>query len=139
MTLIFHRIYNDKKRWGKVMQKRVVIAGSRNFKDYALFSSVVDKCLSRIRNEYDIIILSGHCSGADMMAERYAKENGYGLEVFPADWSLGRKAGPLRNKQMVDIADYAIAFPSGGRGTQSLINFAQQKGIPIKVYPVQTE
>lgn len=127
------------KKWGKVMQKRVVIAGSRNFSDYALFSSVVDKCLSRIRNEYDIIILSGHCSGADMMAERYAKENGYGLEVFPADWSLGRKAGPLRNKQMVDIADYAIAFPSGGRGTQSLINFAHQKGIPTKVYPVQTE
>ena len=80
------------------MEKRVVIAGSRNFNDYALFSSVVDKCLSRIRNEYDIIILSGHCSGADMMAERYAQENGFELEVFPADWSLGRKAGPLRNK-----------------------------------------
>ena len=121
------------------MEKRVVIAGSRNFNDYALFSSVVDTCLSRIRHEYDIIILSGHCSGADMMAERYAKENGLGLEVFPADWSLGRKAGPLRNKQMVDIADYAIAFPSGGRGTQSLINFAHQKGIPTKVYPVQTD
>ena len=127
------------KKWGKVMQKRVVIAGSRNFNDYELFSSVVDKCLSRIRHEYDIIILSGHCSGADMMAERYAQENGFELEVFPADWSLGRKAGPLRNKQMVDIADYAIAFPSGGRGTQSLINFAKQKGIPTKIYPVTIE
>ena len=121
------------------MQKRVVIAGSRNFNDYAMFSAVVDRCLSRIRTEYDIIILSGHCSGADMMAERYAQENGLGLEVFPADWSLGRKAGPLRNKQMVNVADYAIAFPSGGCGTQSLINFAHQKGIPTKVYPVQTD
>lgn len=121
------------------MQKRVVIAGSRNFNDYELFSSVVDKCLSRIRHEYDIIILSGHCSGADMMAERYAQENGFELEIFPADWSLGRKAGPLRNKQMVDIADYAIAFSSGGRGTQSLINFAKQKGIPTKIYPVTIE
>ena len=121
------------------MQKRVVIAGSRNFNDYAMFSAVVDRCLSRIRTEYDIIILSGHCSGADMMAERYAQENGFELEVFPADCSLGRKAGPLRNKAMVDIADYAIAFPSGGRGTQSLINFAHQKGIPTKVYPVQTD
>jgi hypothetical protein len=121
------------------MKKRVVIAGSRDFNDYKLFSSVVDKCLSRIRHEYDIIILSGHCSGADMMAERYAQENGFELEIFPADWSLGRKAGPLRNKQMVDIADYAIAFPSGGRGTQSLINFAKQKGIPTKIYPVTIE
>ena len=121
------------------MKKRVVIAGSRDFNDYKLFSSVVDNCLSRIRHEYDIIILSGHCSGADMMAERYAQENGFELEVFPADWSLGRKAGPLRNKQMVDIADYAIAFPSGGRGTQSLINFAKQKGIPTTIYPVTFE
>ena len=121
------------------MKKRVVIAGSRDFNDYKLFSSVVDNCLSRIRHEYDIIILSGHCSGADMMAERYAQENGFELEEFPADWSLGRKAGPLRNKQMVDIADYAIAFPSGGRGTQSLINFAKQKGIPTTIYPVTIE
>lgn len=121
------------------MDKRVVIAGSRNFNNYEQFSAVVDKCLSRIRTEYEIIILSGHCSGADLMAERYAKENGFGLEVFPADWSLGRKAGPLRNKQMVDVADYAIAFPSGGRGTQSLINLAQRKGIPTKIYPVQTD
>lgn len=121
------------------MVKRVVIAGSRNFNDYALFSAVVDKYLSIIRTKYKIIILSGHCSGADIMAERYAKENGFGLEVFPADWSLGRKAGPLRNKQMVDVADFAIAFPSGGRGTQSLINFAMQKGIPTRVYPVKTK
>jgi hypothetical protein len=121
------------------MKKRVVIAGSRDFNDYKLFSSVVDNCLSRIRHEYDIIILSGHCSGADMMAERYAQENGFELEVFPADWSLGRRAGPLRNEQMVDIADYAIAFPSGGRGTQSLINFAKQKGIPTTIYPVTIE
>lgn len=128
-----------RKKRGAVMDKRVVIAGSRNFNNYEQFSAVVDKCLSRIRKEYEIIILSGHCSGADLMAERYAKENGFGLEVFPADWSLGRKAGPLRNKQMVDVADYAIAFPSGGRGTQSLINLAQRKGIPTKIYPVQTD
>ena len=128
-----------RKKRGAGMDKRVVIAGSRNFNNYEQFSAVVDKCLSRIRKEYEIIILSGHCSGADLMAERYAKENGFGLEVFPADWSLGRKAGPLRNKQMVDVADYAIAFPSGGRGTQSLINLAQRKGIPTKIYPVQTD
>ena len=121
------------------MKRRVVIAGSRNFEDYALFCSVVDKYLSRIRNEYDLVILSGHCSGADMMAERCAKENGFALEIFPADWSLGRKAGPLRNKQMVDIADFAIAFPSGGRGTQPLINLASQKGIPIRIFPVVTK
>lgn len=118
------------------MKKRVVIAGSRHFNDYAVFCVVVDKYLSRIRNEYDLIILSGHCSGTDLMAERYAKENGLELEVFPADWSLGRKAGPLRNKQMVDVADFAIAFPSGGPGTRSLIDLAKQKGIPLRIHNI---
>lgn len=122
-----------------MLEKRVVIAGSRKFNDYSLFSKAVDTCLSRVRNEYAIVILSGHCSGTDLMAERYAEENGFRVEVFPADWSLGRKAGPLRNKQMVDIADFAIAFPSGGPGTRSLIDLAQKKGIPIRVFPVVTE
>ncbi len=110
------------------MQKRVVIAGSRNFNDYRLFSAVVDKYLSRIRKEYELIILSGHCRGTDLMAERYAKENEFGLEIFPADWErYGRGAGPKRNKQMADKADYAIAFSSDGSGTKSLIGYAEKK------------
>ncbi len=67
------------------MIKRVLIAGSRDFEDYLLFSSVVDRCLSRIRNKYELIILSGHCKGTDLMAERYAEENNFKLEIFPAD------------------------------------------------------
>lgn len=125
-----------KKKRVEKMQKRVVIAGSRHFEDYGLFCAVVDKYLSRIRTEYDLVILSGHCSGTDRMAERYAKERGYELEVYPADWRLGRKAGPLRNKIMVGEADYAIAFPGGGPGTRSLIGFAREKGIPLRVHPV---
>lgn len=121
-----------------VVKKRVVIAGSRHFNDYALFCSVVDQCLSRIRQEYELIILSGHCSGTDRMAERYAKENGLKIVIYPADWSLGRRAGPLRNKKMVDAADFAIAFPSGGPGTRSLIQFAKQKGIPIRIHNAKT-
>jgi len=119
------------------LKKRVVIAGSRFFNDYALFCAVADKCLSRIRNEYELIILSGHCAGTDIMAERYARENGFELEIFPADWALGKRAGPMRNRQMVDVADFAIAFPGGGPGTASLIGFARQKGIPLRIYPVK--
>ncbi len=118
------------------MEKRVVIAGSRYFEDYALFSSVVDQYLSGMRGEYEIIILSGHCYGTDLMAERYAKENGFGLELYPADWSKGRRAGPMRNKAMIGAADFAIAFLGGGRGTQSLIELAQKKGIPLRIYPI---
>ncbi len=119
------------------MIKRIVIAGSRHFQDYDFFCANVDTCLSKIRKEYTVVLLSGHCSGIDTMAERYAKEHGLQLEIFPAEWDkYGKGAGPKRNKQMVDAADYAITFPSGGNGTKSLIALARKKGIPITVIPV---
>ena len=47
------------------------------------------------------VIVSGGAHGADAMAERYAKERGYHLVVFEAEWErLGKKAGPARNEQM---------------------------------------
>ncbi len=119
------------------MVKRVVIAGSRYFNNYDFFCSKVDFYLSHIQNQYELIILSGHCSGVDQMAERYAKEHGFALELFPAEWErYGKSAGLRRNRQMVELADYAIAFPGGGSGTKSLIQFSK-KGIPTKVIPVK--
>ena len=119
------------------MKKRVVIAGSRHFQDYARFSSQVDYDLSRLKDDCQLVILSGGCSGTDAMAERYAQEHGYELEVYPADWSMGRQAGPMRNQHMVTLADYAIAFPGGGPGTLSLIGFAKEKVIPIRIHTVE--
>ncbi len=119
------------------MEKRVVVGGSRTFQDYSFLSHALDRCLSRIMKEYQIIILSGHCRGTDALAERYAKERGLSLEIYPADWSLGRKAGPLRNQKMIDLADYVVAFPGGGPGTKSLIRLAEKKGLPMRIYPVE--
>lgn len=120
------------------MKKRVVIAGSRNFNNYEMFANIVGEFLKPIYEEYEMIIVSGHCSGTDLMGERYAKENGFEVEIYPAEWKkYGRSAGPKRNKQMVDVADFAIAFPSvNGKGTHSMIKYAKQKGIPIKIYQI---
>ena len=63
------------------MKKRVVIAGSRNFNDYEMFANIVGEFLKPIYEEYEIIIVSGHCSGTDLMGERYAKENGFEVEI----------------------------------------------------------
>ena len=50
--------------------KRIVIGGYRNFDDYNVFKDFVDLCIG---DKTEIAILSGHCKGADLMAERYAK------------------------------------------------------------------
>lgn len=115
--------------------KRVVIAGCRDYTDYQEAKEYIDFCLSRIRKENHIIIVSGGASGADAMGERYADENGLAVERYPADWDqYGKSAGPIRNRQMAQAADYVICFWDGeSRGTRSMIDFAEQYGKPVKI------
>ncbi len=117
------------------MVSRVTIGGCRYYNDYNAFCNYVDMCLSRIRISSKIVILSGHCSGTDTLAEKYAKENGFSLEVYPAQWKLyGRSAGPIRNEQMVNNCDFVIAFWDGkSKGTKSLIQCAREKQKPLRI------
>lgn len=107
------------------MEKKVVIGGCRDYSDYAFFKSHLEEILKDEKDE--IIIISGHCSGVDLMGERYAAENGFKVEIFLPEWKkYGRAAGPLRNKQMVEKANLIIAFWDGkSKGTKSLIKYAQ--------------
>ena len=117
------------------MKKRVVIAGSRNFNDYEMFATIVGEFLKPICEEYEMIIVSGHCSGTDLMGERYAKESGFEVEIYPAEWKkYGRSAGPKRNKQMVDICHKVICFWDGkSKGTESLIKYAKESEKKINI------
>ncbi len=117
------------------MIKKVVIAGCRNYYNYDEAKSYIDFCLSNIRKEHNIIILSGGASGADAIGERYAKENGFQVEKCPADWKrYGRSAGPKRNQKMAEICDYVICFWDGNsKGTKSMIGFAKKFNKPIRI------
>ena len=116
---------------------RITIGGCRDYNNYEVFSEFVSECISKINSE-NIVILSGHCSGVDEMAEKYAKEKGYELEIYPADWKkYGKAAGPKRNKEMVRNSNAVIAFWDGkSRGTKNLIDLAKKKDIQIKIYNI---
>ena len=107
------------------MEKKVVIGGCRDYNDYVFFKSCIDAILKNEKDE--ITIISGHCSGVDLMGERYAAENGINIEIIFPEWAkYGRAAGPIRNKKMVEAADLIIAFWDGiSKGTRSLIKYAQ--------------
>lgn len=116
----------------ELCEYRVIIAGGRFFNDYDL---LMDKCDSFLQNKQmeNIIIVSGHATGADALGEKYAQEKGHTLETYPADWKRhGRAAGPIRNAQMASIADALIAFWDGkSRGTKSMIDLANKKGLQV--------
>jgi len=111
---------------------RIIIAGSRNFKDYERLKESCDKLLV---NRTSVEIVSGTARGADALGERYAEEKGFKIKRFPAQWDLhGKSAGYKRNLEMADYADALIAFWDGkSKGTQHMINIAQSKGLKVRV------
>ena len=71
---------------------KVIVAGSRDFKDYALLKEFLDK-LVIFRSDFTEIV-SGTASGADKLGERYAQEHNLAIKRFPADWEkYGKAAG----------------------------------------------
>ena len=116
---------------------KLAIVGSRTFNDYKLLKEECDKilCINTI--------ISGGAKGADTLAERYAKEKGYNLKVFPAKWHdfnaipckikynkygpYNSLAGYNRNDRIVRTADIVIAFWDGkSTGTASTIKLAKK-------------
>ncbi len=114
---------------------RVVVAGSRNFKDYDRLAGELDKFLKGKKN---VTIVSGTARGADRMGEQYAAEHGYKTDQFPAEWGKYHKgAGPIRNLQMVKTADAVVAFwDNESSGTKNIVDCARQEHIPYKVISI---
>jgi len=112
---------------------KVAIIGSREFNDYALVCKTLDPVKNRIT-----LIVSGGARGADSLGERYAEENGIGTRIFIPDWDrYGKRAGFLRNKDIVEVADVIVAFWDGkSPGTASALDYAEQMEKPCKVIKV---
>lgn len=115
---------------------RVIIAGSRGFTAFADLCAYCDKVLARKAQEGQIVVLSGHCQGPDLMGEEYARQRGYVVEVHPADWKqYGKAAGPKRNKEMAAAAHALIAIWDGeSRGTKNMIDEARAAGLPVRIF-----
>ena len=125
-------------------QFKVIIAGSRTFKDYDLLEQKCDQILSSIQDEIWVI------SVADTLVEKYAQKRGYYLLECPAQWddiegkpaseigtnSRGQKywklAGLRRNEQMAQNADALILFNLGTSGSQNMLYNARKLGLKIR-------
>jgi hypothetical protein len=114
---------------------KVIICGSRELMDFHWADQRIGSLVRSIAyttNRSLKTVLSGGCRGLDEHGEKWAETHGFEVQRFPADWSQGKKAGPLRNQAMVDEADavVAIAYPDS-RGTKDCVRRAIAKGIPV--------
>lgn len=97
---------------------KVIIAGSRDIKDYALVANAITK------SGYDITeVVSGCATGVDTLGEQWARANNIPIKEMPADWMRhGNSAGPQRNRAMAEYADAAIIIWDGeSRGTRNMV------------------
>lgn len=118
---------------------RVIIAGSRSFDDYDMLVKTMDMVLQNITDEIQVVC--GMAAGADTLGERYAKERGYQIAYFPADWKkYGRAAGFNRNQEMAKNADALVAFWDGkSKGTKHMLDIAQRYGLRVRLKPFQKQ
>jgi hypothetical protein len=85
----------------------------------------------------DVLLIHGACGGADTIADTIAKRLGWWVVSCPADWSIGRGAGPNRNQAMLDEfhPEQVLAFPVGeSKGTRDMIRRAVAAKIPCITY-----
>lgn len=116
---------------------KVIIAGSRKWTDYATLKEKCDIFLSeKLKSGEEVIIISGHATGADRLGELYAKEKKLKCNIIPANWDkYGKRAGMMRNETMAKMADACIVFfaaDSENKGTTNMKYTALRHRIPVR-------
>ena len=106
---------------------KIAIIGSRGL-NVANIGSYLPKNVSEI--------VSGGARGVDMAARSYALSHGLKLTEFLPQYERYGRAAPIRrNVQIVDYADFVIAFWDGAsRGTKFVIEYCNHISKKHQVY-----
>jgi YspA, cpYpsA-related SLOG family len=108
----------------------VLICGGRNYDDVDRLNAVLDELHAR---HGLTVVIHGGARGADTLAGRWAASQKIHTSVYFADWErYGSKAGPRRNRQMLEEGkpDLVVAFP-GGAVTAHMVRIAKAAGCQV--------
>jgi len=114
--------------------KNIAFSGWRNFHDYDLLDKVIKDHIEKF-GMFDTVHV-GDAKGLDELVRNWASHHSIEYNVYYADWKkLGSSAGPIRNKKMLENAEFLIAFPNEehGIGTQNTMKQAEDKNMPCKI------
>lgn len=108
----------------------VIVAGSRTIKD---IGSVLDAVVESGFHVTEVI--SGCAPGVDTCV--LMKPWACLVTKIPADWSLGWRAGFIRNSTMIDRgAEGLVAVWDGvSNGTRDMITKARKANLPVFIWP----
>lgn len=88
-----------------------------------------------------IAIISGGARGVDSLAAWYSRDNGLELIEHLPDWeTYGNSAGFIRNKTIINDADFNIMFWDGkSKGTEWNINYCIKNNLKHKVIIIEAK
>jgi hypothetical protein len=119
---------------------RVLVTGSRDWVDDLALHEALSDYRSTVAPA-PLVVVHGACrTGADALADAWARARGIRVERHPALWRLGGvynpQAGLSRNRKMVELgAAVCLAFiRSGSRGATHCAKLAEEAGIPTLRY-----
>lgn len=116
-------------------KERVLVCGDRNWTDREKIFGVL-RHLVRTSPGVEVVI-HGDCRGADRLAGKAAGVLAIPVEEYPAKWHLyGKRAGPIRNQQMLDEAQptMVLAFHDdleNSKGTRDMVKRALKSAVPV--------
>ena len=112
------------------MRLNVIIAGSRNMTQAELIPLAVERSGFQVNS-----VICGMARGADTLGRLWAEQQEIPVQHFPADWNrYGRAAGPIRNRQMAEVADALIVFIwDNSKGSENMLKQMQRAGKPCFV------
>lgn len=117
---------------------RLMVSGSRTIGDPATVAAALDRAQDTFDLPRDTVLVHGNAKGVDRLAASLALLRGWPVEAHPADWeTLGRRAGIVRNNEMLDTSDCVLAVWDGrSKGTLHAINQAIRRRLPLLVCAV---
>ena len=110
---------------------RVIVCGGRDYADQKKVDEVLDGTQSAGCMIHDLF--HGNARGADNLADVWGRKQPHcRVHPIPAQWKkYGKRAGPIRNQQMLGQSpDLVVAFP-GGRGTADMVRRAETAGVEV--------
>lgn len=122
-------IYRPNEPLGPASAERILICGPRKWDCYLPVYCVVVGLYKRYG---DFTLITGRARGVDRLSEKAAVSLGLEIDPYPADWSRGASAGPVRNRQMLAEGQPDLVVAIGyGRGTIDMVNAARNAGVLV--------
>lgn len=134
---------------------RIIVAGSRNYKDIEEFTRYIHDIIRANQWESSqILFISGTAKGPDSLIIDYSKEHNHNYVEFPAEWKninhpnavlrrndfgqlYDAKAGMNRNTDMAENATHLIAFwNKKSSGTKHMLSVAAKHHLEITIIQI---